>query len=182
MLKVTVSVKNSGSVKRLAEQLTRAVEVGMQSGGMIMEEVVERTANHMARYPTGELESTIHYETLSEGLITKGRIVAGTDHAYEFNFGANMHFVPYEAADERIKAGLYDYAPVIPVYESKDKQQKGLPPKYFYFSPEMAKPRTPIGYLVSSAKHPFMREGYEKSVGALLQELANTIRETADRG
>ena len=78
----------------------QGVETGMAIGGEIMSQAVEASANDMARYPTGELEASITYYPESSGVVTTGRIVAGTDHAQPFNFGAGVHFVPYDDAHQ----------------------------------------------------------------------------------
>jgi len=173
-MKVTVSVNSNGDLSSLLDRILQGVETGMAIGGEIMSQAVEASANDMARYPTGELESTITYEPISAGVVTEGRIVAGTDHAQPFHFGAGVHFVPYEEADERIKAGLYPH--IKPVFDNKGQGELGGKPQTFYKSPSVSlSTRQPIGYLVSSAAHPFMQEGFEATKDTLVQEIANQI-------
>lgn len=173
-MNVTVKVKPSGNLKTILPRLVQGIETGMAIGGEIMAQAVEASANDMARYPTGELESTIGYDPISSGIITRGRVVAGSDHVMPFEFGATQHFVPYEEADERIKAGLYTH--IKPVYK-EDLISSGLKPSNSYNSPIAGSQpdRIPIGYLVSSSEHPFMEQGFNATAKTVAQEIANQI-------
>lgn len=145
----------------------------MAIGGELMAQVVESTANDMARYPTGELESTITYDPVSSGTVIEGKVVAGGDHAAPFAFGASVHFVPYEEADERIIAGLYPH--IKPVYAEDVKASGGVPANVPNNGRPHSTDRTPIGYLVSSSAHPFMEEGFAATKDAVVREIANQI-------
>lgn len=173
-MRVTVKVIRSKGLETASEKLTQGVMTGMAIGGEIMSQAVEASANDMARYPTGELEATIAYDPISEGVVTQGRVVAGTDHAEPFLFGAGVHFVSYAAADDRIKAGLYPH--IKPVYSHSDVAGGNAPSESFKSSITRTNDdRIPIGYLVSSSPHPFMQEGFEATKDTLVQEVANQI-------
>lgn len=179
-MRVTVSVNRKGNLDGLLDRIIEGIEVGMAIGGEMMEQAVEASANDMARYPTGELEGTITYDPISFGIQSEARIVAGTDHAQPFHFGADVHFVPYEEADERIKAGLYPH--IKPVYDTKGMVEGGAAPKDSYKSNVVSLPsRQPIGYLVSSSSHPFMEEGFTATKNTLVQEVANQIAAAVER-
>lgn len=178
-MSVTVKVKRTGGLDGLIGKIEQGAMVGFAIGGEIMSNAVEASANDLARYPTGELEYSISYDPLKEGVVTEGRIVAGTDHAEPFLFGASVHFVPYAEADDRIKAGLYPH--IKPVYEDSDIGG-GYEPNGAFKTP-MGFPnddRIPIGYLVSSSEHPFMQMGFEATVGTVVQEVANQIANMAE--
>ena len=170
---ITVKVKKSGDLSGLLSKIQTGMQAGMAIGGELMSQVVESTANDMARYPTGELESTIRYDPVSAGIVTDGKVVAGGDHAAPFAFGTSVHFVPYEEADERIIAGLYPH--IKPVYAEDVQASGGMPANV----PNNGRPRnterTPIGYLVSSSAHPFMEEGFTATKDAVVREIANQI-------
>lgn len=173
-MKVTVTVKRKGDLSAVFGKILEGVETGMAIGGEIMAQAVEASANDMARYPTGELEASIYYDPISSGVISEGHIVAGTDHAQPFEFGSVQHFVPYDEADERIKAGLYTH--IKPVYE-EDTIPSGLKPSGSYKSPIVGSQseKIPIGYLVSSSEHPFMEQGFNATAETVVQEVANQI-------
>lgn len=179
MIRVKVNVKRSGNLASLKERLLQGVETGMAIGGEIMSQAVEASANDMARYPTGELEASITYDPESSGVVTTGRIVAGTDHAQPFNFGAGVHFVPYDEADERIKAGLYPH--IKPVYGDETPMAANAPSTFWSSNVTSPANRQPIGYLVSSSPHPFMEEGFNATKDALVQEIANQIAAATER-
>jgi hypothetical protein len=175
-MRITATVNRKGDLSSIFDSILAGVETGMAIGGEMMEQVVEATANDMARYPTGELEASITYDPITSGVITTGRIVAGTDHATPFAMGASVHFVPYDEADERIKAGLYPH--IKPVYEGDSYTLSGNQPKGAYKAPITVvhdSNRPIIGYLASSSAHPFMEEGFKASKDTLLQEIANQI-------
>lgn len=178
-MSVTVKVKRKGNLDGLIHKITYGAMVGFAIGGEIMSNAVEMSANDLARYPTGELESTISYDPLTEGIVTRGRIVAGTDHAEPFLFGASVHFVPYAEADDRIKAGLYPH--IKPVYEDSDISG-GYEPNGAFKTPNVYRydDRIPIGYMVSSSEHPFMQEGFDATKDTVVQEVANQIAAMAE--
>ena len=171
-MQVTVSVTKTTNLKHLADAIAFGAQTGIDLGGMIMEETVSRTVGDLARYPTGELASSVKYEPTVDGA---GRVVAGTDHAEPFEFGAFMHFVPYEEADSRIRAGLYPH--IKPVYENESLGGSGGYGGNSAGAQEY-NDRTPIGYLVYSDEHPFMSVGFGASYQSVVQEVANQI-ETA---
>lgn len=178
-MNVTVNVKRTGKLDTLASRIHAGIEMGMESGGSGMAEAVEASANDLARYPTGELEASIQYEPISSGSVVVGRIVAGTDHAEPFLFGASVHFVPYAEADERIKAGLYPH--IKPVYDESDTPDGHEPNGAFQFSMDAPiNERVPIGYLVSSSEHPFMQEGFNATKDTLVQGIAYTVATIAE--
>lgn len=170
---ITVKVKSRGDLSGLLSKIQAGMTAGMAIGGEMMAQAVEASANDMARYPTGELESTITYDPVSSGIVTEGKVVAGGDHAAPFAFGTEVHFVPYEEADERIIAGLYPH--IKPVYADDVKVSGGIPANVPNNGRSHNSDRTPIGYLVSSSAHPFMEEGFTATKDTLVREIANQI-------
>ena len=170
-----VVVERKGSISDLIERIKFGAGTGLAVGGEIMANVVKSTVGDMARYPTGELAGTIQYEHLQEGDVEIGRVVAGTDHAVEFEEGTFVHFVPYEEADQRIRDGLYPH--IKPIYEWSGRQSGGYGGNAAGAN-EYDESRTPIGYLVYSDEHPFMEVGFGATAQTVVQEVVNQI-ETA---
>ena len=177
MLKVTVSVSKAKNMSDLADRIVFGAQTGLDIGGQAMAEVVGRTVGDLARYPTGELAQSVHYEPVKDGAVSEGRVVAGTDHAEPFEYGTFMHFVPYEAADERIRQGLYPH--IKPVYDEKATANGGYGGNAGGGN-EYKKDRIPKGYLVYSDEHPFMSVGFGASVNTVVQEVINQIETATD--
>lgn len=171
MPSVTVKVSEKGSLSDLFDRILWGAQTGLYVGGEAMKSVVQSTVGDMARYPTGELAQSVQYEPLTEGVISTSRIVAGTDHAEEFEYGTFPHFVPYEEADERIIQGLYPH--IKPIYENSSLASGGHGGNAAGKEPTTNK--TPIGYIVYSDEHPFMSAGFEASRQTVVQEIANNI-------
>ena len=178
MPQITVEVKSKGNVSDLLQRVLFGASTGLDVGGGIMADVVKTQIGDMARYPTGELAATVQYESISDGVVSEGRIVAGTDHVEEFEYGTSPHFVPYEEADERIKQGLYPH--IKPVYESLSSGSGGTGAYGGAGAGgnDGAKTRTPIGYIAYGDEHPFMEAGFGASYKTVVQEVINQI-ETA---
>lgn len=175
---VSVEVERDGNLGDLLQKIIFGAATGLDLGGMAMETVVKSTVGDMARYPTGELAGSVKYEPLTDGVISSGQVIAGTDHVNEFEDGTFPHFVPYEEADERIKAGMYPH--IKPVYASL-ASGSGASGAYGGNAAKGAgsgsnESRTPIGYIAYGDEHPFMEVGFGASYMTVVQEVINQIQ------
>lgn len=182
-MSVTVKIKRKGDLSMLMGKIMQGAQRGLEIGGKLMEEAVKVSVTDLARYPTGELAGTVKYES-KDGSATEivGRIVASGDHARWFEEGAAVHFVSINSVDWRVIGGLYENA--IPVYEYP-KSADGGKPKAAYDgisnAPDFREDIPPIGYLISSAPHPFMEQGFNATKDAVVREVANQIIAAVER-
>lgn len=182
-MRVTVSVNRKGDLSTLFDRILDGARAGLEIGGRMMAEAVKVSITDLARYPTGELAGTVKYETQDgSGSQIVGRVVASGDHAQWFEEGASVHFVSINSVDWRVIGGLYENA--IPVYDYPGGELGGKPNGSYVGNsaePDFSEEITPIGFLISSAPHPFMEEGFTATKNTLVQEVANQIAAAVER-